>query len=164
MNRADRIKALVAAGSGWGESDVEFLTALEDAQFDRIEAQVKTNIATAKTVKDLEASVAELKANSRPAPKTLEDALGQMPPELADVMRSGVTLAGQRKEQLIGAIKANAGNKFSDEQLKTKSMTELETLASLASAGAPDFGLAAGGVRANADADAIPEPPEPVWK
>ena len=164
MNRAERIKALVAAGSGWGESDTEFLTALEDAQFDRIEAQVKTNIANAAKVTALETDVATLKANSRPVPKTLEDALGQMPAELADVMRSGVTLAGQRKEQLIGAIKANSGNKFSDDQLKAKSMSDLEVLASLASGGAPDFGLKPGHMRANEEADAIPEPPVPEWK
>jgi Zn-dependent oligopeptidase len=164
MNRKDRIKALVAAACGWGESDTEFLTALEDAQFDRIEAQVKTNIANATKVVALETAVTELKANSRPAPKTLEEALGQMPAELADVMRSGVSLASARKEQLIGAIKANAGNKFSDEVLRTKSISDLESLASLASAGAPDFGLQAGGMRANAsEADAIPDAPVPVW-
>lgn len=163
MNRKDRIEALIKANCGWGESDVEFLTTLEDAQFDRIEGQVKTNIATAAKVVSLETAVTELKANSRPAPKTLEDALAQMPSELSDVMRSGVQLAAARKEQLIGAIKANAGNRFSDDVLKAKSMSDLESLAALASAGAPDFGLRSGGVRANADADEIPAPPEAVW-
>ncbi len=65
---------------------------------------------------------------------TVEDYIKAAPAAMQPVLREGIRVAAARKDAVIATIKASARNKFTDEQLAAKDITELETLAELAGA------------------------------
>jgi hypothetical protein len=62
----------------------------------------------------------------------LNEFLQTVPAELRGVLAEGIQMREQRKTTLVGAIKANSRNKFSEEQLNGFDLPVLENLAALA--------------------------------
>ena len=113
MNRKQRMEALIKANSVWAGQE-ELLEGLSDEQFAAIEAGVKTN-------------------EQKPVPVTEESFLAGLPQgELKENMESGLRLHRAQKASLVAALKANSRNKFTEDQLKGKTLDELHNLASLA--------------------------------
>jgi hypothetical protein len=71
-------------------------------------------------------------APPQPQPQTLEQFLAAAPPELRPVLEASLKMHSNRKAQLVGSIKANARNKFTDEQLNSFELPMLENLAEMA--------------------------------
>jgi hypothetical protein len=66
------------------------------------------------------------------SPASVEDYLANAPAEIRGVLAGALRAEQNRKTHLIGVIKANARNKFSDEQLAGFGLDQLEGLAVLA--------------------------------
>jgi hypothetical protein len=66
------------------------------------------------------------------APASVEDYLAGAPAEIRGVLQAALQAEQNRKTHLIGVIKANSRNKFSDDVLATFSVDQLEGLAVLA--------------------------------
>ena len=96
------------------------------------------------------------------APLTAQAYLDQAPAELREMLASGLKLHADKKAGLVATIVANAGNKFSEDQLKAFDLGMLENLAALAGVETPNYsGTAAPRAFALNDqaAEAIPTPP-----
>lgn len=99
------------------------------------------------------------------APLTAQAYIEQAPVEIREMLQSSMRLHQDRKNTLIEGIKANASNKFSEDQLKAFDLGMLENLAALASvqAPAPNYGGVAAPAQftqPNAQAEAVPTPPK----
>ncbi len=127
MNRKQRIEALLKANVGWAASDEQFLTELDDAAFDRIAGTVKA-------LTDLTAEVATLKANAVKPATNAAEYIAAAPAEFRPTLQAMASLQEQYRASLIGAIKGNAANPLSDQQLQALSDDVLEAMAVLARA------------------------------
>lgn len=108
--------------------------------------------------------VAQAQTTTPVAPLTAQAYIEQAPVEIREMLQSSMRLHQDRKNTLIEGIKANASNKFSEDQLKAFDLGMLENLAALASvqAPAPNYvGVAAPKqfTQPNAQAEAVPAPP-----
>lgn len=70
--------------------------------------------------------------NAAPTPQTVDGYLASAPVEIRRTMQRALQAEANRKTHLIGVIKANAKNKFSDDQLAAFELDQLEGLAVLA--------------------------------
>ena len=74
----------------------------------------------------------EPKEDSTPEPpRTAEEFIAQAPPEMREVLESGLKMHRERKSKLVQTLLGNKRNKFTKEQLEAKSMDELEALVEL---------------------------------
>lgn len=145
MERENQINALIANG-GFGEDDREFLTSLDDGQFEKI---VKLNEKGEKkpekpAPKKNEEPPVEAKVET-PAPKvekeditknqkpvTVEDFINGAPAEMQDVLRNSMKLHSDKKAGLVKTLMANKRCTFNEEQLNAKGVAELEGMVALA--------------------------------
>lgn len=61
-----------------------------------------------------------------------DEYIAKAPEEIREVLNSGLAMHNQRKQFLIKGLLANARNKFTEDQLKSKSLDELTAIADLA--------------------------------
>ena len=66
------------------------------------------------------------------APKTMEEYLKDMPPEMRDMVNNGIDSHKADKKRLVNIITANDRCSFTEKQLEGKNLTELRQLAELA--------------------------------
>lgn len=106
-------------------------------------------------------------SNAAPTP---DEFISNAPTEIQEVLQSGLAMHRERKAGLVKGIMANKRNKFTEDQLKAKSMEELVALAELASVETHDY-------KANRpaqikepaknerheDGTGVPDMPKPVW-
>lgn len=95
-------------------------------------------------------------------PITVEAYINQAPGDMKDVLTAGLTMHKAKKAQLIEGLIANKRNKFTKEQLESKSVDELEKLADLAAV-VVDFTVNSPQVNVEYDDEKIPDPPEIDW-
>jgi hypothetical protein len=79
-------------------------------------------------------TVPEVTTQAAPAPKALsvQEYVDQAPPEIKEFLSGAVSAQNARKDSLIAVLKANKGNTFTDEWLKTQPLAVLEGMAKIA--------------------------------
>ncbi len=88
--------------------------------------------------------------------KTPEQFIGLLPEEMREQMTSALKLHQQKRAELVEAVKKHS--KFTDDQLKTKTMHELDILADMARQ--KDYsGMSGGAPQVNSDVDILLPPP-----
>ena len=179
MDREARIKALAEKVTDLSEEDRKLLLNIkDDQQFERtckaMEAGVedpKKNAEEEAAAKKKEEEAAAAKAaeeaktnkakeKDEDKPKTLEETLAEMPPEMAAMTRRAVARENAYKDQLVTELKANERCGFTEEQLRAKDVDELETLADMADVEVDYSGIASGDLSVNEGDDEVPEPPD----
>jgi hypothetical protein len=123
---------------GLGE---EFLAKLQPVENEDSEEEVEAEeVAEAdaeeETVEEVSEEVAEAEeaevavANEE---YTVEDYVANAPPEIRDMLQSGLESHNRDRQALIDVVVGNERNTFSSDQLNTKPISELKALAALAS-------------------------------
>lgn len=182
MDRIQKVDALLKANAGWGEEDREFLTALSDAQFDKVEGAVKAQLqvnekltALEQQVKDLEEAVkasakgkkADDEEEEEDKPKMNADQyIAAAPDGVREVLAEGLKTHQRIKDGLVSKVMGFKTNKFTKEQLSAKPVDELRALVELAgeSVEEADFaGAGAASPHANAAEGDVPSMPKMNW-
>ena len=135
MDRKEQVDGLIACGA-WAETDREYLTAMEDAQFTKLHAMKKDEpkVDEAAEPKDNKEQTND-EAPAVPAdavPKTVEDYIKGAPQEIAEVLSSSVALHKEQKVALIAELTGNTRCKFTEAALQAKTIGELKDLCALA--------------------------------
>lgn len=121
----------------WGEDDKESLMALEPTILEKMipnEVEEKKETPVSNTE---EASLSEQPENAQVAndqPRTDEEAIRQLPPKLQQMTRRGLAKYEEEKSKLVSEILGNEANTFTEEQLKSKDLDEIEAIANFARA------------------------------
>lgn len=105
----------------------------------------------------------EPKDNSRQEPIETPDfntLLQKADPETRESFEQGMKMFKQRKSELINHIKGCQRNKFTDEQLQSKSYDELEQIAALVEEPAVDYSVRGAPINNTEDPTAPPKPKE----
>lgn len=156
----DRVASLIAnAATTYTAEDGEWLSALTETQLEKLEAPYKANEKADPTDKD-KVDVAPDKTNAAPADQGTpeqkwEAFMNSAPAEFRAVINAGTRALDAKRTDLIGKIKANAKNTFTDDELKGMPDVVLEKMASMA---APeptkhDYSGRGGAFQANSSAD-----------
>jgi len=128
----------------WTEENRQWLMTQETDILDNItpvvnEEDVATLSAAKKIVEEAKMKAAENKnkanqdvsvANTKP--KTVDEYLKDMPPEMQGMIRNGIASHEAEKKRLINTIMANEKNRYTEEMLQNKELSELQILATLA--------------------------------
>jgi hypothetical protein len=147
--RDEKVAALITCEQNtFCEDDREFLMGLEDDQFAKIEALAasKEEPSTEEVVEETttteevveETTTTEEVVEETPAAEApvkvqkLEDLVANADPELRESIEAGQKVLRDQKDELVKGIMDNKRNKFTEDQLRSKSMDELTTLAELA--------------------------------
>lgn len=138
INQLIQLKAFV-------EEDREMLTTLDEAVLTKMRASFETlqkkEPEPAKAEPVPEPAKAEPVVNKdepkaepvpEPKPKTPEEFIANAPDEMKEVLSAGLKMHRDKKAKLVKALLANKRNRFTEDQLKVKSVDELEALAELA--------------------------------
>lgn len=125
--KEQRVAALITANVGWTDTDKDFLVAMPDDKFEKIEKAVK-----APTPTPTPTPTPVGNATPTPAPATFEQLLAAAPPHYQEMVRNGLNHHNQEKQRLIAVITANSRNRFSKEWLETQSNEFLTLTAALA--------------------------------
>lgn len=94
-------------------------------------------------------------------PKTAEEYISEAPPEVKELLSNSLRLHNAKKAALVKALIANSRNKFSQAQLNSKSMEELEMLTELADVPVSFEGKLLGELKSNKEE--VPECPKIDW-
>lgn len=120
----EKVQALIDnADNSYTESDKTWLLELSPEVFERIVANAKPVVKEAEAPKKAE---------------TVEEIVANVTEDLKAQVEEGIKLFAEKKASLIATILANKQNKFEKEELESKSIKELEKIATLASM--DDFG------------------------
>lgn len=127
-----KVKLLIESEhTPYQETDREFLDSLEEIQINKLV--------------DMEGLLAKEPEKNDPEPitneqaiqvlreqlKTPEQFIGLLPAEMQESMRSGLSMHNQKRADLIAKVKA--ASKFSEDELKVKTMEELDKIAGMIS-------------------------------
>lgn len=149
----DRVASLIAnAATTYTAEDSEWLSALTETQLEKLEAPYKANAAgetpagmmkksDCATMKkangEAEGDAAPDKTNAAPADQETpeqkwEAFMNSAPAEFRAVINAGTRALDAKRTDLIGKIKANAKNTFTDDELKGMPDVVLEKMAGMA--------------------------------
>ena len=123
--------------AGLSEAAVSAFNALEEADVTAIEALLEEKVVE-KSVENVEVKeeVKEEVVNEEvvtPEPVTMEALLASAPTNMREAIEEGIRLNAQKRDSLVGTIVANKQNKFTKDDLISRSTTELEKIAALVS-------------------------------
>lgn len=157
----DRVAALIAnEATPFTAEDSEMLTALNEAQMEKLEAPYKANEKAEEQPDRSTEAVPLDKTNAATADTATpeqkwEAFMNSAPAEFRAVINAGTRALDAKRTDLISKIKANAKNTFTDDELKGMPDVVLEKMASMAApeVKAPDYSGRGGGFTANAGAD-----------
>lgn len=160
--RKDKVAALIAnEASGWKVEDTEFLTALSDEQFEKIEklSQTKEAVPTPqpkpelnadpKKDEDEEEEDEEKKPAANEKPQTIDEYIANAPEGMRDTLRRSYTRDQEIKANIVKGLTANSHCSFTKEQLEGMDIQTLEKMSKLAQVDV-DFSGNAGGLSINA--------------
>jgi len=166
----ERINALISCQDNkFCEEDRPMLEKLDEKELEKLEAVVRVEANQKPEEKEPEK---EKETTVNEKPKTPEEAINAMeaPDEIKEVLQSGLKMQRDKKAKLIKGILENKRNKFTEDQLKTKSVDELEALAELGQVAVDYSGNAAptdqqpvGPNERRLDGSGVPEPPKINW-
>jgi len=136
MDKKMLVTALIAnEQTRWSEEDRDGLMTLEEDALEKMlpveEPEAKEEV---KEVKEVEQKDGDSEVGR---PLTMEQYVAAAPPEYRDVLENGLAVYREQKDALIAAVVENKANQFSKEFLQTKGLKELQALAALATADAP---------------------------
>ena len=147
MERKEKVDALIAnAATGWTEEDRGFLMNIkENDRFDKLTQEVKApeaNVDLEKPATAAKAAEAEVKEVEKPAenkakekeaekPMTLESYLEAAPAEIRETLSQSHRRNEAAKARVVKALVANENCQFSEDELKVKTLVELEKLVGL---------------------------------
>lgn len=144
VKKAQMIALLLANSGGvWTDADKPWLEAQTEERLTQLtknmkaeEKEDKKDPATppAPEPKPVANKAEEPKA---PAPVSAEQYIANAPPEIRDMLATGLRTHEQEKNKLVAVITANAKNIFTADQLNAKSLEELKAIAQLAQNEAP---------------------------
>lgn len=139
MPNADKqaiVSALIANESThWDEDDREFLMELDDAQIDKIAANAMPAMDPDAEMEDEEMPMKKKKGkkNDAAAPAmNAEEYIAAAPPEIREMLRSGLEAHAKQKTELVEAITANEANQFERAYLEGLDLPVLQGIAALA--------------------------------
>lgn len=140
VEQKEKIAALIACNeTKFVEKDQEWLESLSIEQLEKLEAlERKPPQVTPEEKEKLEKLEKEklekekLEKEKKPEVNTVDGYIAKAPGEIQEVLRRAVDRDRFVKEELVKALMANERNKFSEEQLKLKDISELEILTELA--------------------------------
>jgi len=157
--RKDAVDGLIAnEAATWVEDDREFLMGATDEQFEKLTVEPEAA-----------GAFPEVKIEPEPAATNPDQFLAGAPPEVREVLAEGMAERKRARAELIGQVKANGSNQFSDADLDAMSNDHLRKLAALsfddANAGRPAVANYAGAQPAPATAPKMfaERPGEPEW-
>jgi hypothetical protein len=132
MDKKQLVDGLIAnASTKWSEEDREVLMAMDEKALEKMIPVANAEPAPKKEVEVPAVAPVAPVANAKPV--TAKEYIEQAPAEIQRVLRNGLSSYEAEKSRLIGIIKTNEKNPFSDEQLKSKDLDELRGIAVLAS-------------------------------
>ena len=132
MDKQKMVDNLIANGK-WSEDDKPFLMGLEEDKLAKMEAP-EVNVEAP------EAPAANAEAPEAPEAPVLNaaDYLANAPAEVRDVLQEALLTQASKKTELIGNITANKKNVFTNDQLSSMSVIELNAIAALAKDETPE--------------------------
>jgi hypothetical protein len=185
MDRTEKVNALITCEQNqWCEDDREFLVGLNDDQFTKIEALTATKeepsttedpeavaaaeaAAEAKAQADAEAEAAAAEATATATAdeepvkvQKLEDLVANADPELRESIEAGQKMLREQKDALVKGIMEIKTNKFTEDQLRSKSMDELTALAELGRVEVDFSGKGGGEIT---EEKTVPDAPKMRW-
>lgn len=128
MNKKKIVDALIA-NHGWTEEDRETLMGMSEEQLGRMkptENKEESKPAVPAAVKPTD------NKQEAPKPLTYDEIVANASPEVRDMLKAQQSAYEGQKTGLITRITANKKNIFSEEQLRSKSLDELQGIAALA--------------------------------
>lgn len=144
------------------EADREYITTLEEKKFAGLKAYAE-KFAGCKSCNGVEEKKEPVK------PPTFNELLQSADPEVREMVLNGVEMAKKKKADLIGAIKANKKNTFTDVVLNSKPVAELEAIVALMGVEV-DYSFQAGSVGGSVktnerqtDGRGVPDAPAINW-
>ena len=162
MKKDELIQALIACDkTRFKEEDKEWLGTMSVEQLEKLKAMDPPKAPEPK-VNQPEPKKEDPKMDPAKKPVTVEEFIGNAPPEIQSVLTRAVNRDKAIKGKLVEELMKNERNTFSREQLETKDIGELESLATLAHI-EMDFSGQGGGPASNEDKDAVPPMP-PVFE
>ncbi len=122
--RKDAVDGLIAnEAAPWAEDDRDFLMGASDAQFEKLTADASADEETFPEVSIDAAQPAE-----KPA---AEQFMASAPAEVREVLAEGMAERRRARAELIGKVKENGSNAFTDAELDAMSSDHLRKLAAL---------------------------------
>jgi len=183
VNKMNKVKELVDAlitndntrfvecDRGWLESlGEEQLTKLQPVEPKANEKKPKDeDNEKPKTNEDTHDDKPDTHEKSEHGVPTFEQFIANAPADYREMIESGVRMHKERKAELVKRLLANKRNRFTEEQLSSKSIEELDNLAVLAqvevdysgNAGAPSEQFKPN--ERKPDGTGVPDPPVPQW-
>jgi Uncharacterized protein conserved in bacteria (DUF2213) len=141
MKEKDQLVADLIANeaTAYSEDDRDWLSTLEESQLAKM-SPVEVDGAGSGAGDDDEGAAGDEGAggdgaieNAAQPPVTTDEYIDAAPEEVKEVLNEGLKMHRSRKDALVTSLLANARNRFTKEQLEGKGITELESIASLAS-------------------------------
>lgn len=146
------------------EEHREWLSSLDEAQLSLLVPAVNSSEEedTTETTEEEETTTVETQTTvNAEKPVTTEAFVAGAPAEIREILSSGLKLHRARKDALVAGLKANARCKYSEADLKAKSVEELQILADLADVDVSYEGQGTV-LSVNQEADDNAPPPAPV--
>lgn len=148
MKKEKIVDGLIANGcTHWSDEDREFLLSQNESQLEKMIPVVNVDDTpdppTPDNVPDTltenkESAITPDASPSPPKPLTAEEYVQNAPPEIREVLSSGLSVNRQQKAAFIESIVANEVNVFTKEYLETQSFKQLSGIARLAVDSAAD--------------------------
>jgi len=155
MNVEELVNALIAnEGTQWNEDDREWLGTLEETQLSKMAPSGPTE----EELAAIAAAEAQARGEGNGAPMSTDEFIAQAPAEIQAVLESGVQMHRDRKAALVAGLLANSRNRFSKEDLKAKSIKELNNIAALSASDVSYIGAGANLSNQQEDENAAPMP------
>ena len=159
MNTEELVNGLITnEATQYVEDDRGWLSSLEESVLTRMGPVVTEEVTQTPEEIAAEQAVIDAAAESDNTPITTEAYIASAPPEIQDVLNQGVRMHEARKKALVTGLVANERCKFTQADLESKPLGELENLAALA------FDVTYEGtaplLTSVEDSDAIPEAPK----
>lgn len=158
MDKDQLVNGLIDnASTQFTDDDRDWLSTLSEAQLARLtpvvnEGASEEQTQETETISDQESS----------QPVSTEDYIAGAPEEMQAVLNEGLRMHRSRKDAVVKNIMENARNTFSREDLECKGLSELESIASLATDISFE-GAAPVSNSGNAEEDDAPPPPPQVF-
>ncbi|MGI9504223.1 MAG: hypothetical protein ACR2RE_14335, partial [Geminicoccaceae bacterium] len=173
MNEREKaVNGLIAnEAAPWSDDDRQFLMDMADDKFAKLTTEPKAAEAGGGKGEAFPKVEIEPAANAGDAPQSAEQYLAAAPAEVREILTDGMAERGRARADLIGKIKANESNQFTDEELQAMGSNQLRKLAALsfadANAGRPAAANYAGAQPAASAGTEIKhfadQPGEPDW-
>jgi len=113
------------------EDDREWLATLEEGQLEKMAPASTPNTPATPEADNPPTKIVDNSA-APAAPVNTKDYIAAAPPEIQEILRSGVRMHSDRKAALVAALVANKRCTFTEDDLNARSVVELEGLTALA--------------------------------